>query len=74
MEFALPRTRSAGLEGRVGPAFPNPGRRPWRHHRRHEPPPRVTGKPPETLLQHTTSDVAHKAAFEEKRTWVDPQL
>ena len=25
-------------------------------------------------LQHTTSEVAHKAAFEEKRTWVDPQL
>ena len=26
------------------------------------------------LPQHTTSEVAHKAAFEEKRTWVDPQL
>ena len=25
-------------------------------------------------IQHTTSEVAHKAAFEEKRTWVDPQL
>ena len=24
--------------------------------------------------QHTTSEVAHKAAFEEKCTWVDPQL
>ena len=27
-----------------------------------------------TRPQHATSGVARKAAFEEKRTWVDPQL
>ena len=33
--------------------------------------PITTGSP---TGQHTASEVAHKAAFEEKRTWVDPQL
>ena len=40
--------------------------------RRHTPAPRSRSS--FFGIQHTTSEVAHKAAFEKKRTWVDPQL